>query len=161
MAKRRSDRVPSSTEGLSPGPPPSGRAPTGPPPKTRPGPASEVPEIKPVELAKQLEDPAFRERIETAVANLPPDKAAELVALLEASMNRRKVEFLGYISAALVLLVGMVIALYVYGRSDANQFRGWLLLLPLAAAGLIMIAVARWAKKREAQDRQQRSARQR
>ena len=137
MAKRRSDRA------------------------ARPDPAVDVPEIKPVELAKQLEDPAFRERIETAVANLPPDKAAELVALLESSMQRRKVELLGYVGAAMVLLVGMVLALYAYGRADANQFRGWLLLLPLAAAGLIMIAVARWAKKREIEDRQQRSARRR
>ena len=124
----------------------------------KPDPAVEVPVIKPVELAKQLEDPAFRERIETAVSQLPPDKAAELVALLEASMMRRKVELVGYLSAALVLLVGMVLALYAYGRSDANQFRGWLLLLPLAAAGVIMIAVSRWAQKREAQDRQRRSA---
>lgn len=127
----------------------------------RPAPAVDVPEIKPVELAKQLEDPAFRERIETAVSNLPPDKAAELVALLEASMRRRKVELFGYIGAALVLLVGMVLALYAYGRADANQFRGWLLLLPLAGAGVIMIGVARWAKKREDEDRQQRSARRR
>lgn len=131
-------------------------------PRRDPPPAADgplPPTIKPKELAEQLNDPVFRERIEQAVSNLPPEKAAELVALLEASIRRRKVELIGYISAAIVLLIGMVIAVYTYGRAAHDQFIGWVFLAPLAAAGVIMIAVARWAAKREAIERQQRSAR--
>lgn len=109
--------------------------------------------IKPAELAERLRDPEFRERIEAAVTQLPPDKAAELVVLLEASIRRRKVELIGYVTAAMVLLIGMVIALYAFGAADQDQFVGWVFLAPLAAAGVILIAVARWSAKREAQDR--------
>ncbi|MBK7071968.1 MAG: hypothetical protein IPH44_06670 [Myxococcales bacterium] len=124
-----------------------------------PPPAADAPPpIKPKELAEQLNDPAFRERIEQAISALPPEKAAELVALLEASIRRRKIELFGYIASAVVLLLGMVIAVYVYGRAAHGQFIGWVFLAPLAAAGVIMIAVARWAAKREAAERQQRSA---
>ncbi|MEZ4402728.1 MAG: hypothetical protein R3B06_22090 [Kofleriaceae bacterium] len=107
-------------------------------------------DIKPAELAERLNDPAFRQRIEDAIGNLPPDKAAELVVLLEASINRRKIEMLGYLAAAGVMLVGMVIALYVYGKSDGTEFLGWVFLFPLALAGLVMILVARWARRSEA-----------
>ena len=120
--------------------------------------AAAPPPIKPKELAEQLNDPAFRERIEQAISALPPEKAAELVALLEASIRRRKIELFGYIASAVVLLLGMVIAVYTYGRAAHGQFIGWVFLAPLAAAGVIMIAVARWAAKREAAERQQRSA---
>lgn len=124
-----------------------------------PPPAADAPPpIKPKELAEQLNDPAFRERIEQAISALPPEKAAELVALLEASIRRRKIELFGYIASAVVLLLGMVIAVYTYGRAAHGQFIGWVFLAPLAAAGVIMIAVARWAAKREAAERQQRSA---
>ena len=124
-----------------------------------PSPAADAPPaIKPSELSEQLNDPAFRERIEQAIAALPPEKAAELVALLEASIRRRKIELFGYIASAVVLLIGMVIAVYTYGRAAHGQFIGWVFLAPLAAAGVIMIAVARWAAKREAAERQQRSA---
>lgn len=126
-----------------------------PPPATADAPA---PAQKPKELAEQLADPAFRERIEQAIGALPPEKAAELVALLEASIRRRKVELIGYIAAAVVLLIGMVIAMYTYGRAAHGQFIGWVFLVPLAAAGVIMIGVARWAAQREAAERQQRSA---
>jgi peptidoglycan/LPS O-acetylase OafA/YrhL len=126
-----------------------------PPPATDDAPA---PALKPKELAEQLADPAFRERIEQAISALPPEKAAELVALLEASIRRRKIELFGYIASAVVLLLGMVIAVYTYGRGGSRPVHRVVFLAPLAAAGVIMIAVARWAAKREAAERQQRSA---
>jgi hypothetical protein len=67
--------------------------------------------------------------------------------MLEASLRRRKIELIGYLGAALALIVGMVIALYIYGSSDANSFVGWVFLIPLALAGAIMWAVGRWAQR--------------
>lgn len=114
--------------------------------------------IKPQELATRLADPAFRARVEEAVANLPPERAAELVALLEASIRRRKIELVGYLAAAVVLLVGMVIAIYAYGAAAEGRFVGWVFILPLALAGLVMIAVGRAARKAEEADRRKSSA---
>jgi peptidoglycan/LPS O-acetylase OafA/YrhL len=113
---------------------------------------------KPGDLAQRLEDPAFREQIEQAIQNMPPEKAAELVAMLEVSLRRRKIELVGYLGAALVLLLGMIGALYYYGTSDHGDFVGWVFLLPLGAAGAIMMLVGRWAdrgrKDRKARVRQ-------
>lgn len=121
-------------------------------------PADALPtDLKPQELAARLNDPEFRARIEAAVATLPRDKAAELVALLEASIRRRRIEMWGYIAAAIVMLLGMVVALYIYGRAGRDEFIGWVFLLPLGLAGLTMIIVARWARAADALDRSRRA----
>jgi hypothetical protein len=101
---------------------------------------------KPGDLTQRLEDPAFRSQIEEAISNMPPEKAAELVAMLESSLRRRKIELFGYLGAALVLLLGMVGALYYYGSSDSRDFVGWVFLVPLGLAGAIMWGVGRWAQ---------------
>lgn len=102
---------------------------------------------RPGDLAQRLEDPAFREQIEQAIQNMPPEKAAQLVAMLEVSLRRRKIELVGYLAAALVLLLGMLGALYYYGTSERGDFVGWVFLLPLGLAGGIMMLVGRWADR--------------
>lgn len=71
---------------------PAPAAPPAPAPDAEAAAAVEPSTVKPRELAERLADPEFRERIETAISHLPPEKAAELVALLEASIRRRKIE---------------------------------------------------------------------
>ena len=108
------------------------------------------PDAKPVkdkDLAERLADPAFRAQIEEAVASMPPEKAAELVAMLEQSLRRRKIELVGYLAAAVLMLVGMVLSLWFYGASDGDSFMAWIFLVPLALAGLVMWAVGRWSRK--------------
>lgn len=105
-----------------------------------------TPPAKPTDLAQRLADPAFRAQIEEAVASMPAERAAELVYMLEASLRRRKIELIGYLAAAVVLLLGMVIAIYLFGRSDGTWFVGWVFLVPLAAAGLVMMFVGRLAR---------------
>jgi len=102
---------------------------------------------KPGDLAQRLEDPAFRQQIEQAISNMPPEKAAQLVEMLEVSLRRRKIELVGYLAAAAVLLLGMIGALYYYGSSDRGDFVGWVFLLPLGLAGGIMMLVGRWADR--------------
>lgn len=97
------------------------------------------------DITDKLNDPEFRARIEEGIKNMPPEKAAELLAMLEASLRRRKIELIGYLGAALVLLVGMVIALYVYGASDHSNFMSWVFLIPMGLAGLVMWMVGRWS----------------
>ncbi len=97
------------------------------------------------ELAERLADPAFRSQIEEGIRNMPPEKAAELVQMLEASLRRRRIELYGYIGAAVALLLGMVVALYIYGASDHGNFMSWIFLVPMALAGLVMWLVGRWS----------------
>lgn len=110
-------------------------------------PSPRDPLAKPGDLAERLNDPAFREQIEEAIQNMPPEKAAELVAMLEASLRRRKLELIGYLAAAVILLVGMVGALYYYGTSDHGAFVGWIFLIPLGLAGGVMWLVGRVAER--------------
>jgi peptidoglycan/LPS O-acetylase OafA/YrhL len=107
-------------------------------------------DTKQVDLAKRLADPAFQAQIEQAIAALPPERAAELVHMLEQSMRRRKIELVGYLAAAVVLLVGMVVALYVFGTAHGNSFIAWVFLVPLTLAGLVMIVVGRVARRKRA-----------
>ena len=104
-------------------------------------------DVKPKDLAERLADPAFRAQIEEAVATMPPEKAAELVAMLEQSLRRRKIELYGYLAAAVLMLVGMVLSLWVYGASDGGTFMSWIFLVPLALAGLVMWGVGRWSRR--------------
>jgi hypothetical protein len=102
---------------------------------------------KPVDLSDKLNDPAFRAQIEEGLKNMPPEKAAELVAMLEASLRRRKIELYGYLGAAVVMVVGMVVALYIYGATDHGNFMSWIFLIPMGLAGAVMWFVGRWSNK--------------
>ncbi|HVV87678.1 MAG TPA: hypothetical protein VHE35_31770 [Kofleriaceae bacterium] len=98
------------------------------------------------DLAERLRDPAFQADIEQAVRELPPDKAAQLVAMLEASIKRRKLELWGYIAAAAIVVFGMVGAFLVLGLTPPGTFVGWVFLIPLGLAGLVMWRVGRRAR---------------
>jgi len=102
---------------------------------------------KPGDLAERLNDPAFRDEIERAIQNMPPEKAAELVAMLETSLRRRQLELIRHLAAAFILLVGLVRAPHHYGTSDHDAFVGWIFLIPLAAAGGVMWLVGRLAER--------------
>jgi hypothetical protein len=115
---------------------------------------------KPPELTDRLADPAFRAQIEEGIKNMPPEKAAELVAMLEASLRRRRIELYGYIGAAVVLLVGMVVALYIYGATDHGNFMSWIFLIPMGLAGGVMWLVGRRANVERRKAKAAKDARQ-
>ena len=98
------------------------------------------------DLAARLSDPAFQSEIEQAIRELPPERAAELVAMLEASVRRRKIELYGYLLAAVVVIVGMLGALLIMGSVEDGTFIGWIFLIPLALAGLVMTVIGKRAK---------------
>ena len=98
------------------------------------------------DLAARLSDPAFQTEIEQAIRELPPDRAAELVAMLEASVRRRRIELYGYLLAAVVVIVGMIGALLIMGSVEDGRFVGWIFLIPLALAGLVMTVIGKRAK---------------
>jgi hypothetical protein len=109
-------------------------------------------------IHEKLADPAFRAQIEEGLKNMPPEKAAELVAMLEASLRRRKIELYGYIAAAVVLLVGMIVSLYIYGATDHGDLMTWIFLIPMGLAGGVMWSIGRWA---DADRKKQKASKQR
>ncbi len=98
------------------------------------------------ELSERMADPAFQADIERAVRELPPERAAELVAMLEASIKRRKIELYGYLAAAVIVVVGMLGTLWIMGKYGGSSFVAWVLLIPLALAGAVMTWVGKRAK---------------
>ena len=101
------------------------------------------------DLAERLKDPAFQRDIEQAVRELPPEKAAELVAMLEASMRRRKLELFGYLAAAAIVVVGLIGSLIIMGSGQGGTFIGWVFLIPLGLAGLVMWRIGKVARAHE------------
>ena len=60
---------------------------------------------------------------------------------------RSRIELYGYIAAAVVMLVGMVAALYIYGATDHGNFMSWIFLVPMGLAGGIMWFIGRWSNR--------------
>lgn len=101
------------------------------------------------DLAERLKDPKFQADIERAVRELPPEKAAQLVEMLEASMRRRKLELYGYLAAAAIVIFGMLGALVIMGSAKSGTFIGWVFLIPLGLAGLVMWRIGKRARAHE------------
>ena len=104
------------------------------------------PDVSSKDLATRLADPDFQRNIERAVRELPPERAAELVAMLEASIKRRKLELYGYVAAAIIVLLGLVGGLLVMGSAKEGSFIGWIFFIPIGLAGLVMWLVGKKAR---------------
>jgi hypothetical protein len=98
------------------------------------------------ELSDRLADPAFQADIERAVRDLPPERAAELVEMLEGSIKRRKLELYGYLVAAAIVVIGMIVSLLIMGSAPEGSFVAWIFLVPLALAGVVMTWMGKRAK---------------
>ena len=90
-------------------------------------------------------DPAKRDDLAKAVAQLSPDEAAFFLNRLEAAVTKRKIQLTGYLVAMVVWLVGMFGALIYFGTHDG--FVGWVFLLPFGLVGLVLWGFGRWSEK--------------
>lgn len=79
------------------------------------------------------------------------DLPAEQIAILERAIARvarkRSILLAGYVISLVVLIGGMLGALYVFGRAPSGRFIGWVFFAPLAAVGVILWAFGLWAKR--------------
>jgi hypothetical protein len=82
-----------------------------------------------------------------APADLPPELAQAFETIVERLQRRRRVNLFGYVSAILVLLLGVPAGLYYMGVGAPGSNRGWVLLLPMTLSALILWFCGRWAKK--------------
>jgi hypothetical protein len=69
-----------------------------------------------------------------------------LLHALEKMQRRRRIILAGYIVAALLLIVGQVFALYVYGTWD-TPWRGVVFFVPFGSVGLALWLFGVWAKR--------------
>ena len=61
--------------------------------------------------------------------------------------RRRKINLLGTLIALVIMLIGLPLGLAYMGSGPPGEFRGWILLVPLSAVGLVLWLFGRWARK--------------
>ena len=98
-------------------------------------------------LANEALDPRKEDDVAKAISQLSPEEAAHFVEILERAIKRRRIQLIGYLTGLVVLLVGMFLALAVYGAADVGTFVGWVFVLPFIAVGLIFFVFGRWANR--------------
>ena len=86
----------------------------------------------------------------TPKASIPQADLDRIVALLLKIEKRRRIMLFGYIFAAIVLLIGEVVCLYIIGSSPASARLSWIFLIPFALTGSIMWGFGKWASSLKA-----------
>lgn len=103
------------------------------------------PEGRAAELAKRAlvhAHPDLAREIET----LSPEEAAMFVTLVQAAIKKRRVQLVGYLLALVALLMGMLVALYMYGTREPGEFVGWVFLIPFILVGGVLVIFGRWSR---------------
>lgn len=90
-------------------------------------------------------DVSKQDAIEEAIKNLTREEAALFLHHLEMKLRKRKLQLAGYLVAMAVWLVGMLVALVVFGM--ASGFVGWVFLIPFALVGVTLWLFGKWSEK--------------
>ncbi|HTM18858.1 MAG TPA: hypothetical protein VL172_00055 [Kofleriaceae bacterium] len=100
------------------------------------------------DLADQALGPrADHKAIAEQIEGLSPEEARLFAEIVDLSLRKRRWLLFGYLGALLAVLVGMVVALWVYGTYGRDRFVGWAFVFPPAAGGLILWLVGRHVRK--------------
>lgn len=87
------------------------------------------------ELARKLEE-------------LTPEQAELFVRALHLAMRKRRILIVGYIAAALSVVLGWVWALYIYGSTrDSGEFMAWVFLIPPLLAAVLLVTFGRISRR--------------
>jgi hypothetical protein len=79
---------------------------------------------------------------------LTPEQAALFVRALHLAMRKRRILIVGYIAAAISMVLGWLWALYIYGNTrESGEFMAWLFLVPPALAGIILLTFGRISRR--------------
>ena len=78
---------------------------------------------------------------------LSEEELEVLKRAVERIARRRKVQLYGYTLALLVMILGVLGSLYVYGVAPPGRFVGWVFFIPFALVGAILWVFGRWARK--------------
>ena len=91
-------------------------------------------------------DASKHEALAEAVAQLTPEEAAYYVDALNRALKKRKLQLVGYLVGAIAGLVGMVVALIIYGNAGEGTFVAWAFAIPFGAIGLVLYLFGRMAE---------------
>jgi len=79
---------------------------------------------------------------------LTPEQAELFVRALHLAMKKRRILLVGYIAAAISMLLGWLWALYIYGNTrEGGDFMAWLFLIPPAMAAIILVTFGRISRR--------------
>jgi hypothetical protein len=97
------------------------------------------------ELVSKAFDVSKKDEVAAAIAKLTPEEAQLVLAKLEATFRKRRMQATGYIIAVVAWAVAMVCALAYDGATEG--FVGWAYLLPFAIVGVILWIVGKWSER--------------
>jgi hypothetical protein len=104
------------------------------------------PKVSEDEIVKMAFDRSTqRDELEKLAAKLTPEEAQLVLAKLEATFKKRKLQATGYIIAIVAWAVAMLMALAYDGATDG--FVGWVYFVPFAIVGLVLWVVGAWADR--------------
>jgi hypothetical protein len=82
------------------------------------------------------------------LAELTPDQRAMFERALELTVKKRRILMTGYLATAIALVLGIAWALYIFGKTHgADQFMGWVFLVPPLVASFVLILFGRFARR--------------
>jgi hypothetical protein len=96
-------------------------------------------------LVAKAFDANQHDELARAVEQLSPDEAAFFLWTLETALRKRKIQLMGYLAAMLVWVLGMMVALVIYGLSTG--FVGYVFIAPFGVVGLVLYVFGRWANR--------------
>lgn len=109
---------------------------------------SKAAKAKPLALADDaVADPSTHKSIEEQLDALTPEEAEMFVRALELAMRKRKWMLIGYLIALIAVVLGMMVALYVWGTREPGSFVGWVFLVPPGVAGAAIYATGKLVKR--------------
>jgi hypothetical protein len=97
-----------------------------------------------VQTGEAMSDEEFRKKLD----ELSPEEQAMFLRAFELALRKRRILLLGYAASVLALLLGLLWALYIYGKTlGSGEFMAWVFLVPLLLAGIILLSVGRLARR--------------
>jgi hypothetical protein len=101
----------------------------------------------PDDIVEQAFDPKKQDAVAQAIEQLSPEEAQYFLDKLERAIRKRKLQLTGYLVAMVLWLIGMVVALYVYGSAPEGKFVGWVFIIPFAAVGVTLMMFGRASER--------------
>jgi len=93
--------------------------------------------------AQTLGDPELEEKLK----GLSTDQIRLFVAALGQAMRKRRLMLLGYLSALLSVVLGMVFALIMFANHEPGTFIGWVFFVPFGLAAFSIWIFGRMANR--------------
>ena len=94
--------------------------------------------------AEIMSDEDFAKKL----AALTPEQREMFERALTLTVRKRRILMIGYLATAISLVLGLLWALYIYGKThDSGDFIGWVFLVPPLVAACVLMLFGRLARR--------------